>query len=63
MYDLIRNMTTFRIYGAQWLSDRVLDLRPKSHGFTGVTGLWSMSKTHLSKLITGSTQEDLFLFN
>ena len=30
---------------------------------TGVTALWSLSKTHLSKLSTGSTQEDPSLFN
>ena len=30
---------------------------------TGVTALWSMSKTHLSWLSTGSTQEDPSLFN
>ena len=29
----------------------------------GVTALWSLSKTHLSLLSTGSTQEDPFLFN
>ena len=30
---------------------------------TGVTALWSLSKTHLSYLSTGSTQEDPSLFN
>ena len=30
---------------------------------TGVTALWSLSKTHLSELSTGSTQEDSSLFN
>ena len=30
---------------------------------TGVTVLWSVSKTHLSLLSTGSTQEDPDLFN
>ena len=30
---------------------------------TGVTALWSLSKTHLSLLTTGSTQEDPSLFN
>ena len=36
--------------GAQWLSGRVLDLRPKGRGssLTGVTALWSLRKTHLS---------------
>ena len=38
------------LQGEQWLSGRVLD---SSH--TGVTVLWSLSKTHC----TGSTQEDL----
>ena len=51
--------------GAQWLSGRVLDSRPR--------GCWlepyrhhcfvSLSKTHLSKLSNGSTQEDLSLYN
>ena len=30
---------------------------------TGVTSLWSLSKTHLSLLCTGPTQEDPSLFN
>ena len=30
---------------------------------TGVTALWSMSKTHLTQLSTGSTQEDTSLYN
>ena len=30
---------------------------------TGITALWSLSKTHLSYLSTGSTQEDPSLFN
>ena len=30
---------------------------------TGITVLWSLSKTHLSKLSTGSIQEDLSLHN
>ena len=30
---------------------------------TGITALWSLSKTHLSQLSTGSTQEDPSLFN
>ena len=36
--------------GAQWLSGRVLDSRPRAAGssLTGVTALWSLSKTHLS---------------
>ena len=45
---------------AQWLSNRVLDSRPRGHGFEPH---WrhcvvSLSKTHLSLLSTGSTQED-----
>ena len=47
------------LLGAQWLSGRVLDLRPSDPGFephrchsgsslTGITALWSLSKTHLS---------------
>ena len=34
-----------------------------SSSLTGVTALWSLSKTHLSSLSTGSTKEDLSLFN
>ena len=36
--------------GAQWLSGRVLDSRPRAAGWslTGVTVLLSLSKTHLS---------------
>ena len=46
--------------GAQWLSDRVLDSRPRGRG---VEPHWrycvvSFSKTHLSLLRTGSTPED-----
>ena len=44
--------------GAHWLSGRVLDL-----SLTGVTALWSLSKAHLSKLSTGSTQEEQSLYN
>ena len=36
------------LMGAQWLSGRVLDSRPKCRGFnlTSVNALWSLSKTH-----------------
>ena len=40
-----------------------LDRGAVGSSLTGVTALWSLSKTHLSKLSTGSTQEDLSLFN
>ena len=48
--------------GAQWLSGRVLDSRQRSGGFEPH---WhhcvaSLSKTHLSLLSPGSTQEDPF---
>ena len=38
------------LQGAQWLSGRVLDPRPRAGGssITGVIALWSMSMTHLS---------------
>ena len=37
-------------YGAQWLSGRVLewDWGAAGSSLTGVTALWSLSKTHLS---------------
>ena len=34
------------------------DRRAAGSSLTGVTALWSLSKTHLSELSTGSTQED-----
>ena len=44
-------------------SDSVVECLTRDRGatdssLTGVTGLWSLSKTHLSSLRTGSTQED-----
>ena len=46
--------------GTQWLSGRVLDSRPRG---LGIESNWhhcvvSLSRTHLSLLSTGSTQED-----
>ena len=44
----------------QWLSGRVLDSRPRSHGFEPNRRpcVVSLSKTHLSLLSTSSTQEE-----
>ena len=44
-------------------SGSVVDCLTRDRGaagssLTGVAALWSLSKTHLSKLSTGSTQED-----
>ena len=39
------------------------DWRATGLSLTGVTVLWSLSKTHLSLLSTGSTQEDPSLYN
>ena len=39
------------------------DRRATGSSFTGVIALWSLSKTHLSRLSTGSTQEDPSLYN
>ena len=39
------------------------DRRAVGSSLTGVTALWSLSKTHLSQLSTGSTQEDPSLCN
>ena len=38
------------VEGVQWLSGRVLDRDREAagSGLTGVTALWSLSKTHLS---------------
>ena len=39
------------------------DRRAAGSSLTSVTALWSLSKTHLSQLSTGSTQEDPSLYN
>ena len=39
------------------------DRRAAGSSLTGVTALWSLSKTHLAKLSTDSAQENLSLFN
>ena len=51
--------------GAQWLSGRVLDSGPRGRGLEPHThhGVVSLSKTHLSLLSTGSTEEDLSRHN
>ena len=52
-----------------WKSISVNDLFIMKHwrvevsSLTGVITLWSLSKTHLSKLSTGATQEDPSLYN
>ena len=52
---------TARPIGAQWLSGRVLDSRPRGCGFEPRQRhcVVSLSKTHLSLLSTGSTQDNL----
>ena len=51
--------------GAQWLSGRVLDSRPRGRRFEPHQGHCpvSLSKTHLPLLSTVSTQEDPSLHN
>ena len=51
--------------GVQWLSGRVLDSRPKGRGFefNRCHCLVSLSKTLLSLLSTGSTQEEVSWHN
>ena len=39
------------------------DREAAGSSLTDVTALWSLSKTHLTLLSTGSTQEDPSLFN
>ena len=57
---LPRHLSVLVFTGAQWLSGRVLDSRPKGRGFEPHRRhcVVSLSKTHLSLLSTGSTQED-----
>ena len=51
--------------GAQWLGGRVHDSRPRDRGFEPHRRycVVSLSKTHLSLLSTGSTQEEPFHYN
>ena len=51
--------------GGQWLSGRVLESRPRGCGFEPHRHhcVVSLSKTHLSLLSAGSTQEDLSQHN
>ena len=63
-YQLVKMLTTLEprgiFKGAQWLSGRVLDPRPRSCGFEPHRRhcVVSLSKTHLSLLSSGSTQEN-----
>ena len=47
-------------YGVQWFSGRMLGLRPMDYGFDPHRRhcVVSLTKTHLSLLSTGLTQED-----
>ena len=53
-------VSLFLLLGAQWLSGRVLDSRPRGCVFEPheCHCVVSLSKTHSSLLNTGSTQED-----
>ena len=61
----MQNYPACRIKGAQWLSGRVLDSRTRGRGFEPQRRrcVVSLSKTHLSLLSTGKTQEDLSRHN
>ena len=56
---LIDSFSHIPFMGAQWLSGRVLDLRPRGRQFEPNRHpcVVSLSKTHLSLLRTDSTQE------
>ena len=67
-YFMLLNQHWFDIMmllGAQWLSGRVLDSRLRVWGFEPHQRhcVVSLSKTHLSLLSTGTTQEDPFQHN
>ena len=53
--------------GAQWLSGRVLDSRPKGHGFEPhlrhCIAVLGQDTFILAYIYTGSTQEDPSLYN
>ena len=49
--------------GAQWLSGRVLDSRPRGHGFEPYRHHCMVVLEQDTFLVTGSTQEDPSLFN
>ena len=54
---------TKRKHGSVVVECLIQDWRAEGSSLTGVTALWSLSKTHLSWLSTGSTQEDPSLYN
>ena len=56
------NLTIFYQTGSAVVECLTQDREAMGSSLTGLTALWSLSKTHLSKFSTGSTQEDPFLF-
>ena len=58
--DNVISELSYKGMGAQWLSGRVLDSRPRACWFKLHQRhcVVSLSKTHLSLFSTGSTQED-----
>ena len=65
--SVIWNCNQFKIFDRE-RSGLVVEYSTRDWGATGssltsVTVLWSLSKTHLSQLRIGSTQEDPSLFN
>ena len=62
----VNNVIQGQFYkGAQWLSGKVLDSRPRVRVYPAslCCVVVSLSKTHLSLLSTGSTQENLSRHN
>ena len=64
----IGNTCTDTLANSRERSGSVVECLTRDRGaagssLTSVTALWSLSKTHLSQLSTGSTQEDPSLFN
>ena len=61
LLSLLTHQEREGVQGVQWLIGRGLDSRPRCSGFEPHWRhcIVSLSKTHLSLLSTGSTQEDL----
>ena len=55
--DHSRNLPV-EICGINYTEKLTRDRRAAGSSLTGVTALWSLSKTHLSQLSTGTTQEE-----
>ena len=59
----VRNNAVSNRVGSAVVECLTRDRGAAGSSLSGDTALWSLSKTHLSQQSTGSTQEELSLFN